>query len=118
MKGGMAAVPRGLLLVAVFSAAALAQTSNSSAGSGSTLQVGLWTLWHDRAVTVSPATEAAVMLRRCESCAAFRLIHPISVRAADDSDLLAGEVAGGRQTDRIYLTGAFSVGAHGESLTL
>ncbi len=114
MRPGSLAVPRALLLWAVFGVSALAQTSNSPADPGSTLQVGLWTLWHDRAVEVSPAVEAGATLRRCERCAAVRLLHPVAIRAVDDSIL----VAGGRQSDRIHLTGAFTVAAHGESLTL
>jgi stage II sporulation protein D len=74
----------------------------------------LWTLWHDREITVSPAAEAAATVQLCEGCAAVRLTHPISIRATDSQVALAGD----RKADRIALAGAFSVAAHGESLTL
>jgi stage II sporulation protein D len=114
MRNRSFAVARVLLLVAVFSSAALAQPSKSAANSRPTLNVGLWTLWRDKEITVSPAAEAAVTLKRCESCPAVRLIHAISIRAAGDQVSLAGD----RQGDQLYLAGAFTVAAHGESLTL
>jgi len=113
MNGWCFAFARGLLLVAVFSAAAPAQPAESPAQPHSTLYVGLWTLWHDKEISVSPA-ESAATLRRCEGCAAVRLIHPLSIRAAGNQLSLSE----GRQADQVFLAGAFAVAAHGESLTL
>jgi stage II sporulation protein D len=114
MMDRILATSRAVTLVAIISAATLAQSSESQARSQPTLRVGLWTLWHDKEITVSPSTEAAATLRSCEGCAAVRLTHPISIRAADSQVSLTGD----RQADRVYLAGAFKVAAHGESLTL
>jgi stage II sporulation protein D len=114
MRNRWFAIARVLLLAAVFSCAALAQSSKTAANSRPTLNVGLWTLWRDKEITVSPAAGSAVTLRRCADCAAVRLTHPISIRAAGDQVLMAGD----RPADRVYLGGAFDLAAHGESLTL
>jgi len=102
------------LMVAVFSATALAQSSESQAHSHPTLRVGLWTLRHDKEITISPAAEAAATLQSCEGCAAVRITHPISIRAAHSQVSLPRD----RKADRVYLAGAFTVTSHGESLTL
>jgi stage II sporulation protein D len=101
-----------LLMVAAFSAAALAQSSELR--ERSTLRVGLWTLWHDKEISVSPAQEPAATLRPCEGCAAVRITHSISLRAADNQVSLMKD----RQADRVCLAGGFVVAAHRESLTL
>src|SRR5208283_1001373 len=46
----------------------LAQSSPQH--SPSTLRIGLWTLWHDKTVTVTRTPGGSATLRTCESCAA------------------------------------------------
>jgi stage II sporulation protein D len=112
MKNGVLTVAHGLLMVAILVTAARAQ--NPGSHPHSTLRVGLWTLWRDNEITVSPESEAAATLQSCESCAAVRLTHPLSIRAVDDQV----SAAGNRQADGVYLAGAYTVAAHGELLTL
>jgi stage II sporulation protein D len=81
-----------------------------------TLRVGLWTLWHDKALTLSPATEGAATLRTCaesNACTSAPLTHQIEIHAS------ANRLAIGKnEAASIGITGPISLSAHGESLTL
>ncbi|MGA3046600.1 MAG: SpoIID/LytB domain-containing protein [Terracidiphilus sp.] len=79
-----------------------------------TLRVGLWTLWHDKEVTVSPVPESAVALRVCKGCNSVQLRRAIQIRAAGGHV----EFAGNRQADSVSIAGTVSLTAHGEMLMI
>jgi stage II sporulation protein D len=78
----------------------------------STLRIGLWTLWHDKQITISPAPAAT--LRLCAACASTPLTQAIEVKAANSALTLTGN----RQAAFVSLGGSFTLTAHNESLTL
>jgi len=104
-------------------AAVLCLAAASTVGAGqtgqtaprSTIRVGLWTLWHDKEVSVEPLSGAT--LRLCPSCPA-RPLKAITVRAKGAE--LTWMVQGGRaiSSTELLLTGSYRLAAHGESLTL
>jgi stage II sporulation protein D len=117
MKSRLAVASRALLPVALIAAmsTALAQSpSMATQHPPATLRVGLWTLWHDKAVTVSPAAEAAATLRLCETCAAAPLTRPTPIRAIANRLALAAN----RKAASVWLSGTITLAAHGETLTL
>lgn len=83
-----------------------------------TLRVGMWTLWHDREVVVTPAVpDRKVVLRSCAGCAALTFAEPVHVKAEGDAVRLT---AAGRadSVKRLSLAGPVTLAAHGESVTL
>ena len=83
-----------------------------------TVRVGMWTLWHDREVVLSPAGKSGnISLRVCADCAPLSLTRPVHVRAAGNAlDLVgAGKLSNAK---RIVLTGGVTFAAHGEMVTL
>jgi len=103
------------ILLAALTAAALAQSpAQRATHPGATIRVGLWTLWHDKQITVSPTAESPATLRLCETCAAAPLTHPTQIRATGTSLALSSN----RQTASVWLTGPIALAAHGETLTL
>jgi stage II sporulation protein D len=84
-----------------------------------TLRIGLWTLWHDKQLTVSPAPvsptpESTTTLRLCATCPAIPLTQPWPIQASAASLV----VPGNRRAAAISLAGSVTLTAHGESLTL
>jgi stage II sporulation protein D len=79
-----------------------------------TLRIGLWTLWHDKQISISPAPEGSSTLRICEECKAVSLAGAEQVRA------LGGRVsfANNREAAALWITGGVTLAAHGESLML
>ena len=64
-----------LAWIVAFGALALSTVGMGESGSASrphasTLTVGLWTLWHDKEVTVSADRALGATLRRCPECPA------------------------------------------------
>ncbi len=83
-----------------------------------TLRVGMWTLWHDREVVVTPAVpDQKVVLRSCAGCATLTFAEPAHVKAEGDAVRLT---AAGRtgSAKRLSLAGPVTLTAHGESVTL
>jgi stage II sporulation protein D len=79
-----------------------------------TLRIGLWTLWHDKEITIAPAPDSSATLRLCESCRATPLAHPVQIRALGARLALADN----RQAASVRLAGPITLAAHGETLTL
>ena len=105
------------LLMAVFTTAGLAQSVDPAPAGPATLRVGLWTLWHDKEVSVAPSHDGVATMRICvapDRCKAAPLDNQKRIRAT--SNRLALE--DGRDPESIGLTGSFTLTAHGESLTL
>ncbi|HWE85305.1 MAG TPA: SpoIID/LytB domain-containing protein [Terracidiphilus sp.] len=97
--------------------AALPQLRNAPApltatATRSTLRIGLWTLWHDRQVTLSPSGHAT--LRACATCPPRTLAHAITLHA--DSNTLTGAEPSPQST--LTVSGPVTITAHGETLTL
>jgi stage II sporulation protein D len=103
------------LLLAAALTPALAQRSAArpSPRPAATLHVGLWTLWHDKEVVVTPLPGGNGALRSCEGCAPSPLTRQTRIRASGDR-----LVIGSHETSEIWLTGAVTLQAHGESLVL
>jgi stage II sporulation protein D len=112
MRHGTFAVARGLIVVAAFSAAALAQSSGSQAHA--TLRVGLWTLWHDKQITVSPLPGSAATLRLCASCAASPLAGGVTIRATNETLSLGKN----RTAASVLVEGAVTIAGHEESVNM
>jgi len=105
----MKRVPFVFCLV-LFCSAALAQMVPRS-----TIRVGLWTLWHDKEVAITPVAGAS--LRMCESCAP-RPLAAIIVRVKD-AELSWTDVDGhSHSSAELLLAGSYKVAAHGESLSV
>jgi stage II sporulation protein D len=83
-----------------------------------TLRVGMWTLWHDREVVVTPAgPDHKVVLRSCAGCAALTFAEPAHMKAEGDAVRLTEAGRTGR-AQRLSLAGPVMLTAHGESVTL
>ncbi len=95
-------------------AACLPALSQPGQHPAATLRVGLWTLWHDKQLAVSPAQEKGATLRTCEQCSASPLPEPTEIRAIGNRLAFAGN----RQSAALWLAGRVTLTAHGESLTL
>ncbi|MGA2167763.1 MAG: SpoIID/LytB domain-containing protein [Terracidiphilus sp.] len=110
--------PRRVLLLAllVAIAPALAQSPLAKPASHppATLRVGLWTLWHDKDLTISATPDSGATLRTCETCAASPLNYPMQIRATASKLTLPTN----RQPASVRLTGPITLAAHGETLTL
>jgi stage II sporulation protein D len=114
-----------VLLAAIFVLAHLERMPQSAAlaaarsqATGSTLRVGMWTLWHDRELFLKPASPGrTIFLRTCEQCASLSLAQPIEVRAEGDAVMLK-ESGNKRHATRLWLAGPVTLTAHGETVTL
>jgi len=100
-----------------FAAIAPAWGQFSPNRASATLRVGLWTLWHDKSLTLSPTTDGAVTLRTCaqtNKCTSAALAQQTQIRAS------ANHLALGKDNNpqSIEIIGPITLTAHGESLTL
>ena len=80
-----------------------------------TIRVGVWTLWHDRAVDLAPASGATVRL--CEGCAA-RPLAAIKLRVSNDRLSWLDPQRKTISASELLIAGSYKISAHGESLTL
>jgi len=106
-----------LLLVAAVFAPVSTRSLVQPPAARSTLRIGLWTLWHDNEVGISPAADGSATLRTCSesnACASDSISKPIQIRAAGARLVLSGH----RQAAAIELSGVMKLAAHGETLTL
>lgn len=83
-----------------------------------TLRVGMWTLWHDRALKLIPvAPDDKIAIQTCAGCATLTFTNGVTLQATGASL----RIAGARKTfttRRVELTRAVTLSAHGESVTL
>lgn len=79
-----------------------------------TLQIGLWTLWHDKEILISPATSGKATIRFCEQCASTPLQQPIAIRAFNADVALPNN----SRHSSIFTNGPISLSAHGETVNL
>lgn len=90
-------------------------TALENAAPRSTIRVGVWTLWRDKEVTITPVSRAT--LRLCESCP----VLPIETGAlrVHDSGLTWTDKSGRAHSSTVLLlAGNYRIAAHGQSLTL
>ena len=88
-------------------------TAGACAQEVATLRVGLWTLWHDRKVTVSATQDGDASARTCERCSAVHLTEEIKLRAENDTVAF-----GNRRAAQVWLSGTLLLKAHGEQMSL
>ena len=97
---------------------AAAAPREDRAATRATLRVGMWTLWHDREVVLTPAgPDHKIILRSCTGCATLTFTENATVRV--NGDVLTLTAAG--KTDnapRILLAEPVTLTAHGETVTL
>ena len=78
----------------------------------------MWTLWHDREVTLSPARpDHKFTLRTCSDCASLAFGEPAMLRA-DGNALTLTASDKKLNAARILLASPVTLAAHGESVTL
>jgi stage II sporulation protein D len=103
-----------LALLAVLGALVAQSPAKPKSSLPATLRIGLWTLWHDKEITVSPTHEGSATFRLCETCAQSSLTQPMKIRASEARLVFADK----RAADTLLLTGPFTLTAHGETLIL
>ena len=112
MKPGIRGQRSGTRTVFLILAVVAATQISGAQQTKATLRVGLWTLWHDREVTVAAASNEAAM-RTCERCVAIPLTHEVRLRAEGNA-IAYGE----RHAAAVWLSGSVRLEAHGERVTL
>jgi stage II sporulation protein D len=84
----------------------------------STLRVGMWTLWHDREVVLTPAgPDRKILLRSCAGCPTLEFTQPMHIKAEGDAVALTA-AAKTAHAERLWLAGTVALTAHGETVTL
>jgi stage II sporulation protein D len=103
-----------VVMLAVVSSVSCAEPPKPSPHHGATLRVGLWTLWHDKEMTISPAPESTATFRICEGCEAVKIRRAIQIRAVGGRV----DLAGSGQAASVSIGGTVTLIAHDETLTL
>ena len=119
MKGLGRSWVRVLAGIVALGALGMPLMGNGESGSAanahdSTLKVGLWTLWHDKEITLSADRGGWAGLRRCAECAAEPIKESMKIRAVEGSLTLSP----GGQVSSVSISGPVTVAAHGESLVV
>ncbi len=86
----------------------------------STICVGLWTLWHDKEVEITPfpATQlSTAKVSACASCAA-RQFKNIAVKFNSAGLVWTDDHGPAQSAAELLVTGSYRISAHGETLTL
>jgi stage II sporulation protein D len=88
-----------------------------------TLRVGMWTLWHDHDITLTPSgPNEFTLLQTCERCPAEVLHAPAKIHAEKDglNFSTANKTVPGKtgSSNEIRLSGPVTLSAHGETVTL
>ncbi len=97
---------------------AAATPREAPAAARETLRVGMWTLWHDREVVLTPVgPDHKMTLRSCSECAELTFTEEATIRADGDALMLtaAGKTS---SAPRILLAAPVVLTAHGETVTL
>ncbi len=83
-----------------------------------TLRIGMWTLWHDHDVTLTPTgPKQFTLLETCERCPAEVLHAPAKIHA-DKDGLNFSTVGKSLSSSEVRLSGPITLTAHGETVTL
>jgi stage II sporulation protein D len=109
-----------LLLTAVAASVLAAGTSGpqpaGKPASRSMLRVGMWTLWKDRQIDVTPTS--ATMIQVCERCEKKALLHPATIHAEDRSGVTLEPGLHWEPWRTLRLSGGVTLRAHSESVTV
>jgi stage II sporulation protein D len=82
-----------------------------------TLRVGMWTLWHDRNLTLSPAASGGISIEICSPCAMDKVKEDVSLRAVDSG--LELQIQGRTiHGSRVQAAGGVRLAAHNETQAL
>ncbi len=100
------------LFLALSAAGAAGQ---SQAVPRSTIQVGLWTLWHDKDATITPLSHATIQL--CATCAS-RALSTLAVQASNAEITWTEQDGNKHSSTELLVQGNYRIAAHGESLAL
>ena len=97
---------------------AAATPGEDRAAARETLRIGMWTLWHDREVLLTPSgPDHKITVRSCTECGTTTFTKPVTVRA--DGNALALTTAGKTgNTPRVLMAAPVTLTAHGETVTL
>jgi len=102
-------------LALLFAAAYLTpQTPDPGPRTPSTLRIGLWTLWHDKQLTLAPTPQARATLRLCSTCTPIPLTGPTPIDASDSEILLPNHPP----IPTLKVSGPVTLTAHNETITL
>ncbi len=83
-----------------------------------TLRIGMWTLWHDHEVTLTPTgPKQFTLLQTCERCPVEVLHAPAKILAEKDG-LIFFTTGKTVTSSEIRLSGPVTLTAHGETVTL
>jgi stage II sporulation protein D len=83
-----------------------------------TLLVGMWTLWHDHDLTLTPTgPKEFTLLQTCEKCSVEVLHAPAKIHAEKDG-LSFSSSSKTASASEIRLSGPVTLTAHGETVTL
>jgi len=93
----------------------LAQAALISPVARDAVRVGVWTLWHDQELTITPAEN--ILLRTCAQCKAGRLTAPARIHAENETVTFTSADRT-VHLDGVWLTGFVSLSAHNETVTL
>jgi len=97
--------------------------ADQPAAARETLRVGMWTLWHDHDLTLTPTgPKEFTLLQTCERCPVEVLHAPAKIHAEKDglNFSTTGKTAPGKtvSSSEIRLSGPVTLTAHGETVTL
>lgn len=81
----------------------------------STIRVGLWTLWHDKEVTISPIGSA--QLRACDTCT-IHSFKSITVKLGNSGLTWTEDHSQSHSATELFIAGNYLISAHQEPLTL
>jgi len=83
-----------------------------------TLRVGMWTLWHDREVVLTPGgPDHKITLQSCSGCATLTFAEKATLRAVGNALTLTAAGKTGNAA-RVLLAEPVTLTAHGETVTL
>lgn len=100
------------VMVICFAAACVAAQAQSA--THATIRVGVWTLWHDREITITPVTDATVKL--CATCSSLPL-KAITIRVKNAELNWTDQHGQTHSSNELLLTGSYRLATHKDTLT-
>jgi stage II sporulation protein D len=79
-----------------------------------TLQVGMWTLWHDKEIRLAAVGKASI----CVGEVCNPIVKPVQIRVDGNSRIRLGSADRTEEADSVRLSGTITLSAHDESETL
>ena len=92
--------------------------ADQPAAARETLRVGMWTLWHDHDVTLTPTgPKEFTLLQTCDRCPVEVLHTPAKIHAEKDG-VNFSRLGKTVSSSEVRLSGPITLSAHGETVTL